>query len=550
MSGRTALARHLTLLRNDAPVDSCMLYGIIAISCIAAGLAIWGVWLLNQRASLLANATNERLQRERAESDLVAARAERDAERAKGEAVSREWQARIDSVEREHTEMMVKLGEAVTLLQSERQEHESIIQQIESRHQESLGSAQAAASKDLATLQRQCDLAIAAERESLEKEKLLLLDSNRKLEERIAALDQQTRAAFAEAANRAISNASTDFLRLAETKMLEQQQAAAGKFAEQHHAIGELVRPIGETLRKAEEKLGEIERTRAEAFGQITERLREVAHHSDLLRKETGSLVGALKRPEVRGSYGEIQLRRVVELAGMREYCDFDIQHSTTSESGKVLRPDMIVRLPNERQVVVDAKCNILGFLDALESPDEADRDRKLDKFANDMVQQVDALAKKQYASQYARSADFVVMFVPGDQFIDAAAKRRPEMLEDALARGIIIATPATLLGLLKAVHMGWNEKRIGEQAEELRRLGKELHERAATAWEKLSAVGSRLNQAVEAYNGAIGSIESRLTPTLRKFENAGAGSGKDLESPQLVTLRARQSQLMLPEGE
>ena len=352
------------------------------------------------------------------------------------------------------------------------------------------------------------------------------------------------------ATDQALSKAQTDFLRLAETKMLEQQQAAAGKFAEQHRAIGDLVKPIGETLRKTEEKLEEIERTRTEKFGQISEQLRAVAESGELLRKETGTLVSALKRPEVRGSYGEIQLRRVVELAGMREYCDFDIQHSTTSESGKVLRPDMIVRLPNDRQVVVDAKCNILGFLSALESTDDDDREEKLEKFASDVAAQIEALASKRYASQYARSADFVVMFVPGDQFVDAAARRKPGLMESAMERGIIIATPATLIGLLKAVHMGWNEKRIGDQAEELRRLGKELHERAATAWEKLSAVGTRLNQAVESYNSAVGSIESRLTPTLRKFEQAGAGSGKELETPTVVNVRARQSQLMLPEGD
>ena len=531
-----------------------MLYWIIALSCIAAGLAVWAIWLLNQRAVLMAATSNERAQRERAEMDLATARSERDAERAKGEARATALQATLDSTETrlttELSELNSKLTQANTLLQSERDEHAALIGQLELRHRDALLAAQSASEQETAAIRRESGIAIAAARDGLEREKQLLAEHTRKLEERIASLNQQTRDAFDAAAKQAISTASTDFLRLAETKMLAQQQAAAGKFDEQHRAIGELVKPIGDTLRKTEEKLGEIERARAEAFGQITERLREVAHHSDLLRKETGTLVGALKRPEVRGSYGEIQLRRVVELAGMREYCDFDVQHSTTNEAGKQLRPDMIVRLPNERQIVVDAKCNILGFLDALDSSDDADRDRKLDKFAADMVQQVDALARKQYASQYARSADFVVMFVPGDQFVDAAAKRRPEMLEDALSRGIIIATPATLLGLLKAVHMGWNEKRIGEQAEELRRLGKELHERAATAWEKLSAVGNRLNQAVDAYNGAVGSIESRLTPTLRKFEDAGAGSGKDLETPQVVTLRARQSQLMLPESE
>ncbi|MBU6414266.1 MAG: DNA recombination protein RmuC [Planctomycetes bacterium] len=531
-----------------------MLYWIIAISCIAAGLAIWAIWLLNQRGTLLAAAATERVQRERAESDLTAARAERDAERVKGEARAAALQSTLDATESraaaEQSELKSQLAHTQTLLQSERDEHSALIEQLEIRQRDALLAAKSAHEQEIASLRRETEQLVTSAREALSNEKTLLQESNRKLEERIAALNQQTREAFDAAAKQAISAASTDFLRLAETKMLEQQQSAAGKFAEQHRAIGDLVKPIGDTLRKTEEKLGEIERARTESFGQISEQLRAVAQHSDLLRKETGTLVGALKRPEVRGSYGEIQLRRVVELAGMREYCDFDVQHSTTNEAGKQLRPDMIVRLPNDRQIVVDAKCNILGYLDALEASDEIQRDIKLNKFADDVIAQVSALAKKQYASNYSRSADFVVMFIPGDQFVDAAARRRPELLEDALAQGIIIATPATLIGLLKAVHMGWNEKRIGDQAEELRRLGKELHERAATAWEKLSAVGTRLNQAVEAYNGAVGSIESRLTPTLRKFEDAGAASGKDLETPQVVTLRARQSQLMLPEAE
>jgi DNA recombination protein RmuC len=538
-----------------------MLYWIISLAIFAAALALWAVWLLNQRGTLLATAATERVQRERAESDLATARAERDAERANGEAERRkgetralELQAALDAAETrlsaEITELTSKLTEALTLLQSERDEHDEVIRRIEGNHKDALKKAIDDAAKDLANVRRECAASIASAQEILAKEKQLLTDSNRKLEEQMAALDKRTREAFAAATDQALTKAQTDFLRLAETNMLSQQKTASEKFDQQHRAIGDLVKPIGDTLRKTEEKLNEIERARTETFGQISEQLRAVAQHSDLLRKETGTLVGALKRPEVRGSYGEIQLRRVVELAGMREYCDFDLQHSTTTEAGKQLRPDMIVRLPNDRQIVVDAKCNILGYLDALEATDDAERERKLEKFADDVTAQVAALARKNYASQYTRSADFVVMFVPGDQFVDAAARRRTELLEDALSQGIIIATPATLIGLLKAVHMGWNEKRIGDQAEELRRLGKELHERAATAWEKLSAVGTRLNQAVEAYNGAVASIESRLTPTLRKFEDAGAASGKDLETPQVVTLRARQSQLMLPEGE
>lgn len=531
-----------------------MLYWIIALAILAATLAVWAVWLLNQRGPLLAAAATERIQRERAEADLAIARAERDAERARGEARATALQATLDETENrlasELTELTSKLTEALTLLQSERDEHDEVIRRIEANHKDALQGAIEDAAKDIATVRRECAASIAAAQEMLAKEKQLLQDSNLKLEEQITHLSKTTREAFAVATDQALSKAQTDFLRLAEIKMQEQQQAAAGRIADQHRAIGDLVKPIGDTLRKTEEKLGEIERLRTESFGQISEQLRAVAQHSDLLRKETSTLVGALKRPEVRGSYGEIQLRRVVELAGMREYCDFDVQHSTTNEAGKQLRPDMIVRLPNERQIVVDAKCNILGYLDALDAGDESLRESKLNKFADDVVAQVSALAKKHYAANYSRSADFVVMFVPGDQFVDAAARRRPELLEDALSQGIIIATPATLIGLLKAVHMGWNEKRIGDQAEELRRLGKELHERAATAWEKLSAVGTRLNQAVDAYNGAVASIESRLTPTLRKFEDAGAGSGKDLESPPVVTLRARQSQLMLPESE
>lgn len=324
-------------------------------------------------------------------------------------------------------------------------------------------------------------------------------------------MEAKMREAFAAISREAMEKNSTQFLALAEQK-LESKRSA----------VDELVKPIAETLKRTDEKLAVIESA------------------GSSLKEETTRLVRALRDPHVRGRYGEIQLRRVAELAGMSDNCDFYEQDQTRDAEGNPLRPDMVIRMPSDRVVVVDAKTNIRAYLEAMEAatPDEAEA--CLERFARHVSEQATALARKKYWTQYRGSPEFVVMFIPGDQFIDAALRRQATLLERAAEQGVLLAGPSTLIGLLRAVAVGYREQRLAQAAEELRELGRELHERAATAFSHVLQLGRAINSTVESYNKFVGSYESRLEPTLKKFEDAGVKSAKELPDVQSVDTRAR----------
>ncbi|MCA9274127.1 MAG: DNA recombination protein RmuC [Phycisphaerales bacterium] len=297
----------------------------------------------------------------------------------------------------------------------------------------------------------------------------------------------------------------------------------------------DLVKPIGEVLSATREKLEAIEKSRAESFAALHERMELVTQAGRGLREETNKLTRALSRPEVRGQYGEIQLRRVAELAGMTSYCDFTEQTSVRDSEGSLLRPDMVVNLPNDRVIAVDAKTNTYAYIEAVNAADDAEREQHLERFARHVQEQAKKLADKKYWSQFDGSPEFVVMFVPGDHFIDAALSRKPELIDFAAQHGVILASPSTLIGLLRAVAVGWREERLAQEARGLWELGKELHERAAVAFEHAGKLGDSIRQSVERYNRLVGSIDSRLVPTLKKFEDAGAGSAKALTEVKQV---------------
>jgi len=291
----------------------------------------------------------------------------------------------------------------------------------------------------------------------------------------------------------------------------------------------DLVKPIGDTLTATREKLEQLDKSRTESFAKLMTHIEAVTGASDGLRAETQRLTKALSRPEIRGQYGEIQLRRVAELAGMTSYCDFSEQTSVRDGDGNMLRPDMVVRLPNDRVIAIDAKTNIYAYIEACNAATDAEREDHLKRFARHVGEQAKKLAAKRYWSQYDGSPDFVVMFVPGDHFIDAALAREPSIFEDASQQGVILASPSTLIGLLRAVAVGWREHSLTEEAKELFALGKELHERAAVAFEHAGKLGDSIRQSVERYNKMVGSIDGRLVPTLKKFEEAGAKSGRGI---------------------
>lgn len=337
----------------------------------------------------------------------------------------------------------------------------------------------------------------------------------------LAKNEQRLGEAFETLASKALKDAREEFVK-----------QAGPVFEAARKDQAELVRPIGETLRATQEKLAAFERARAESFARLSQHIEGVTGASDTLREETARLTRALSRPEVRGQYGEIQLRRVAELAGMTSYCDFSEQSSARDADGNLLRPDMVVRLPNERVVAVDAKTNTYAYIEAVNARDAGEREEHLDRFARHVVDQAKKLADKRYWSAFEGSPEFVVMFVPGDHFIDAALSRRPELFETAAQAGVILASPGTLIGLLRAVAVGWREHRLAEEAGELFRLGKELHERASVVFEHAAKLGDSIRQSVERYNRLVGSIDTRMVPTLRRFEEAGAKSARGLVEP------------------
>jgi DNA recombination protein RmuC len=265
-----------------------------------------------------------------------------------------------------------------------------------------------------------------------------------------------------------------------------------------------------------------MEKARTESYSGLRAQVQSMAQQSELLRGETAKLAQAMSNPNVRGRYGEIQLQRVAELSGMQGYCDFDKQ-ATLSSDGKVQRPDMIVRLPNERMIAVDAKTNIGAYLESLDAKSPELAEQSMRRFADHVVEQAQALGRKGYWKQFADSPELVVMFVPGDQFLDGALQRRPDLIELSARANVILATPSTLIGLLRAVNVGWREKKLADSARELLQLGSELHTRFSVAIGHAESVGTALDRAVREYNQLAGSIDARVMPTLRKFEEAGA---------------------------
>lgn len=369
--------------------------------------------------------------------------------------------------------------------------------------------------------------------QAMQEQKMLALQESaenhrRDLEERIQQIQKQFHDRFNASAAEALDRTNKRFLELADQNFAKRHQEAG-------EMLGKLISPIGETLKKTDEQIKDLERRRSEAYVRLSEQVEALKLGSQGLVEETSKLVTALRKPQVRGQYGEIQLERVAELAGMTNYCDFTTQSSVRDSEGVLLRPDMVVKLPNGREIVIDAKTNIEAYLDALQAkhPDEAEQHLK--RFARHMLEQARSLGSKKYWKDYSGSPEFTVMFVPGDQFVDAALEREPKLLEMAAESNILLASPSTLIGLLRAVAIGWREKQLSDSASELFKLGKELHERTAVAFGHANSVGESLNRAVESYNRFVRSVDSRLMPTLSRFEDAGARSEKQLAAPKPV---------------
>jgi DNA recombination protein RmuC len=370
----------------------------------------------------------------------------------------------------------------------------------------------------------------------------------RAAEQRTASFEEareQMTGEFARLSAAALQRNNEQFLQLADVKLSETRQAAEGELAKRQEAIEQLLRPIGVQLGKYEEGMQRLEVERQRAFTSLTEQMKHLSTSHDQLHKETRNLVTALRSPQTRGRWGELQLRRVVEMAGMIEHCDFDEQVTSDADGGRV-RPDMVVHLPGSKNVAVDAKVPMQAFLDANEADDEVVRRSCLAHHGRQMKAHVDALAKKEYWKRIDPSPEFVVAFIPGDPLLSAALEHEPGLMEYAVANHVLLATPTSLIALLRAVAYGWQQESLAENAREVQRLGAELYQRLTVLGEHVSAVGKGLNNAVAAYNRAVGSLEGRVLVTARRFAEMGVvGPGEgtlDPPAPVDSTTRALQS--------
>ena len=375
------------------------------------------------------------------------------------------------------------------------------------------------------------------EQEKAAKEKLALLEEARnKLSDAFKALSQE-----------ALKSNSTQFLELAKTNLDKYQEGARTELEKRQKAIDELVKPLKESLTKVDDKLGKIEKERSAGFATLTEQIKSLATSEAALKKETANLVTALRRPTVRGRWGEIQLKRVVEIAGMVEYCDFTTQESAATETGRI-RPDMIVRLPSDRMIVVDSKTPLEGYLESIEATDPQTRTERLKQHARAVRTHILNLGAKGYWDQFAQAPEFVVMFLPGEMFFSAALEQEPRLIEMGVEKKVILATPTTLIALLRAVSYGWQQQRVAQNAQAISDLGKELYERMRVLVGHFDDIGKNLDRATQAYNKAVGSMETRVLVSARKFKELGVAGGDELASPRTVdaTSRALQS----PEAE
>ena len=371
---------------------------------------------------------------------------------------------------------------------------------------------------------------LAAEKKA-HAEKLQLLDENRR----------QTIQTFRALSAEALASNNQTFLDLAKTTLDNYQQQAKGDLENRQQSIRQMVKPLEESLQKVDGKIELLEKARTGAYARLDEQLKSLLGSQVKLETETGNLVRALRAPAVRGRWGEIQLRKVVEMAGMVNYCDFVEQE--TADGGR-LRPDMIVKLPNGRNIVVDSKAPLQAYLESLETENEAERKAHLQHHARQIRDHLQKLSTKNYWEQFQPTPEFVVLFLPGETFFSAALNQDPGLIEAGVDQKVLLATPTTLIALLRSVAYGWQQDKLTENAEQISKLGRELYDRLATLTGHFTQMGKGLERAVDSYNKGIASLDSRVLVSARKFKELGSGNSKTVEQLEPIDKAPRPPQL------
>jgi DNA recombination protein RmuC len=462
-----------------------------------------------------------------------------------------EERARLQSHEATHLERITGLERQVQAADGLRRERDTIASECAAAVQRAasaearLGELQEEVkTKDDALAQAEARIAdVREQRGRLESE---LAQEKRTTEEKLALLgsaETKLREVFQALAGDVLTQSNASFLELARTRLEQSRVEAQGDLDARKKEVEQLVEPLKATMGKLGEKVGELEAKRERAYGEISTQVRQLVDSQQSLQKETQNLVRALRAPAVRGRWGELQLRRVVEMAGMLDHCDFYEQASTDTDTGR-LRPDLVVRLPGGKTVVVDAKTSLAAYLESLEATDDATRDARLVDHARQVRTQLTKLSQKAYFEQFDTSPEFVVLFLPGETFFSAALEKDPALIEEGVQQSVILATPTTLIALLRAVAYGWRQERIAENAREISEAGRELYARVVKFCDHLDRVRRGLNSAVDAYNDAAGSLERRVLPQARRFKELGASSGDDIDAAAPIELVAREVQL------
>ena len=368
---------------------------------------------------------------------------------------------------------------------------------------------------------------------SLEKQ------SNDQLDMHLDQVQAQLSNTFNQLSNDALSRNNEQFLKLAEENLKRYQSEAKAELNDKEKAIEQLIKPINDALSKTATQIQQIEKDRKESYGDLRSTIKFMSQGQQSLQQETQNLVQALRRPEVRGQWGEMTLKRLAELSGMVENCDFFEQTHTVTESGAI-RPDMVVRLPENRQIIVDAKTPLDAYLSAIQTTDDIQRQQELKRHSQIIKQRIKELSAKNYWAEFSQSPEFVVLFVPGEHFLSAALETDPSLLENAIQQNIILATPTNFIALLKTISYGWKQQALADNAIEIRELGETLYKRLSVFTNHLTKLGLHLNNSVEHFNKTVGSLERQVLPSGKRFLDMGIRAKDEINSVTEIQTNAR----------